>query len=311
MSSYFIRNRFLDPNYLCVQHDGVEEPSGDIETLPCDMICEILARRSREEQTSLYLTSRAWRNWVIERCDFSYGSEIERLRHRVRHLYGETGFEQFKRLMNELISGVSLRIENIPTPSDVVDIRRRLLDRNRWPLDEDVVRLQPYLRVRDNLVMWQTLLGNKFWFPGGGYIEDYWQYAYAKMESERVAKLKEDAESLDLAVHELFEFPSDLFLFSTLIRLRLHGNRFSAVPRDIARLSKLQILDLSNNFLTGLPPEMSKLTELRVLDVAHNPLDMSPHEIIELCPSLQRLIISVPDGTVIPEDLAPIVQVVN
>jgi Leucine-rich repeat (LRR) protein len=67
---------------------------------------------------------------------------------------------------------------------------------------------------------------------------------------------------LDLADNRLGGV-QEITLPTSLIELRLGGNRLTALPPGIERLTRLRKLNLRNNRLTSVLPEITSLAQLR------------------------------------------------
>jgi Leucine-rich repeat (LRR) protein len=97
----------------------------------------------------------------------------------------------------------------------------------------------------------------------------------------RIAEAQADArEELDLGGLNLRELPEELFAVTAVTRLRLPGNRLTALdPRVCTRLDRLTILDLASNRLDALPPEIGALQSLQALMLGVNKLASLPDEL--------------------------------
>lgn len=101
-----------------------------------------------------------------------------------------------------------------------------------------------------------------------GYLPDYYN-DYAHYDPERL--------------------PPELYDFTELTGLDLHGCRIAALPEGIAALRNLRVLDLRGNFLTALPADFGALTQLEELHLGNNRFDAFPTEQIVRLQSLRRL----------------------
>lgn len=70
--------------------------------------------------------------------------------------------------------------------------------------------------------------------------------------------------------------------FTTLLEVRLSGNRLSSLPWDIGALTSLRTLLLDDNLLNSLPPTFSKLNRLLHLSMNKNNFDSLPYDLGEL-----------------------------
>jgi hypothetical protein len=79
-----------------------------------------------------------------------------------------------------------------------------------------------------------------------------------------------------ISPEKLTAYPSNINIFTGIIRLTLAGHRLTEISAQLFGLSQLKTLDLSNNQITTIPPDFC--TSLRALDE----LDLSNNQIAEV-----------------------------
>ncbi|MEZ4431662.1 MAG: leucine-rich repeat domain-containing protein [bacterium] len=83
--------------------------------------------------------------------------------------------------------------------------------------------------------------------------------------------------------------PPELYDFTELTSLDLHGCRISALPHGISALRNLRVLDLRGNFLSALPDDFGDLASLEELHLGNNRFDVFPTAQLTRLTALRRL----------------------
>jgi len=125
------------------------------------------------------------------------------------------------------------------------------------------------------------------------------------MENIEVRKRIEEAKvsnqiSLDLCDLNLKEIPSDVYLLTSLKRLKLSRNHISTISENICNLINLESLELDSNKFVKFPVEVFFLKDsLKLLNLSSNYLSVLPDEISKLI-KLEELHISSNEISALP-----------
>ena len=110
----------------------------------------------------------------------------------------------------------------------------------------------------------------------------------------------------------LKSIPVEVFLLTSLTRLKLVDNDISELPPEIEQLENLKQLIVDKNKLKALPDELGKLDNLELLSVAANQIEFLPLSLCE-CSNIQSIVVSqnkleTPPPEIIQEGTEAIVQ---
>lgn len=98
------------------------------------------------------------------------------------------------------------------------------------------------------------------------------------------AKLKgpDSVYSISFERMRLSSIPTELFLYTNLIKLDLSKNKLDSLPFEIVKLIHLQNLDIGKNNFIQFPPIICELKNLKSLSLNRNEITGIPNEIDKL-----------------------------
>jgi hypothetical protein len=95
--------------------------------------------------------------------------------------------------------------------------------------------------------------------------------------------------SINLFHCNMFDIPTQFYLFTNLTVLKLTHNNIETIPDEISKLKNLNTLDISYNYIISISEHITRLKCLQDLNISNNILGIQSLEVVFNCNTLKYL----------------------